>query len=223
MKTRMRVARVVLMLSAGFVGCADVSTPSAPTGIDQPTVVQPTPIQPLVTAIAPNVGSTGGGGWGTIIGVDFQPGATVRLGNNTVSVRVEDTRTLRLSGLAPHAAGTVDVVVTNPGGLESRLTGGYTYAPAESFDVNGDWVAHAGAEFETVMRFAIRDNVLVSVSCGTSGDLAPSLVSAKGAGEFSFVGDDFALSGALFSPVTAVGTIDVSGCRDARWWANKQQ
>ncbi len=31
-----------------------------------------------------------------------------------------------MSGFAPHAAGTVDVVVTNPGGLESRLTGGFT-------------------------------------------------------------------------------------------------
>jgi hypothetical protein len=40
------------------------------------------------------------------------------------------------------------VIVTNPGGLEARLSGGYTYEPPESFDINGDWVAHAGPEYE---------------------------------------------------------------------------
>jgi hypothetical protein len=226
MKTKMQVARVLVILSSGLVGCGDRYSPSAPAAaspIAQPTAPQPAPIQPLVTAIAPNVGSTSGGGWGTIAGTDFQRGATVRLGNNMISVLVQDSQTIRLSGFAAHAAGTVDVVVTNPGGLESRLTGGYTYALRESFDFNGEWVAHAGPEYETEMRFAIRNDVLVSMTCGTSGDLTPSLASGTANGEFSFAADGLALSGTLLSPVTAAGTIDVPGCSAAKWWADKQR
>jgi hypothetical protein len=114
------------------------------------------------------------------------------------------------------------VIVTNPGGLESRLNGGYTYEQPESFDFNGDWVAHAGPEFETDMRFTIRNNMLISVSCGTSAPLtfapAPSVKNA----EFSFLGDDgLAISGTLVSPVNAVGSINVPPCPTARWWADK--
>jgi hypothetical protein len=114
------------------------------------------------------------------------------------------------------------VIVTNPGGLEARLSGGYTYEPPESFDFNGDWVAHAGPEFETDMRFSIRNNVLVSVSCGTSAPLTFAPAPSVRNGEFSFLRDDgLAISGTLLSPVTVVGTINVPACPAARWWADK--
>ena len=124
-----------------------------------------------------------------------------------------------------HSAGTVDVVVTNPGDLFTRLTGAYTFAPPDSFDFNGEWVAYAGSEFETQMRFTIRNDTLVSVSCGESAVLTFSPPPAVHNGDFSFVGDDgLAISGTLVSPVNAVGTInlpDVTACRAARWWADK--
>ena len=53
---------------------------------------------------------------------DFQPGASVRLGDTAVSSWVRDSTTISISGTAAHAAGTVDVIVTNPGGPEARLT-----------------------------------------------------------------------------------------------------
>jgi hypothetical protein len=81
------------------------------------------------------------------------------------------------------------VIVTNPGGLEARLIGGYRYELPESFDFNGDWVAHAGPEYETDMRFTIRNNVLVSLSCGTSAPLTFASPPSVRDGEFSFVGD----------------------------------
>jgi hypothetical protein len=114
------------------------------------------------------------------------------------------------------------VIVTNPGGLEARLSGGYTYEPPESFDVNGEWVAHAGPEFETDMRFTIRNNVLVSVSCGTSAPVTFAPAPSVWNGEFSFLGDDaVAISGPLVSPVNAAGTINMAACPAARWWADK--
>ena len=213
--------------SAGLVGCGDAVTPSAPSAAQpapQPSP-QPTGIQPTVAAIEPNVGSIHGGAWGTITGTKFESGATVKLGDGNVQAFVVDGTTISFWTLA-HVPGRVDVVVTNPGGLAGRLTGGFTFAPRESFDFNGDWVAHAGGHYETGMRFTIRNNVLVSLSCGTSvvSTLSPppSVVN----GEFSFRGDDgVAVSGTLVSPGKAVGTInvaDVPDCTATRWWADKR-
>jgi hypothetical protein len=38
-----------------------------------------------------------------------------------------------------HAAGSVDVTVTNPDGRSALATNAYTFAPPEYFDVNGNW------------------------------------------------------------------------------------
>jgi IPT/TIG domain len=228
MMNRTRTGIALLILSHGLVGCGDHGSPSAPSAPAAPSVQQPgpqpNPIQPTAAAVAPHEGSTRGGAWGTVTGADFQPGATVRLGDGAVSAYVFDSATILFFTTA-HSAGTVDVVVTNPGGLFTRLTGAYTFAPPESFDFNGEWVAHAGSEYETDMRFTIRNDMLVSVSCGGSPALTFSPPPAVHNGEFSSVGDDgLAISGTLVSPVNAVGTInvpDVPACRRAEWWADK--
>jgi hypothetical protein len=157
-----------------------------------------------------------------ITGRDFQPGAQARLGETTAASFTRDSTTIFISGTAAHAVGTIDVIVTNPGGLEARLSGGYAYQQPESFDPDGEWVAHAGPEFETDMRLTIRNDVLVSVSCGTSASLTFAPAPSVKDGEFSFLGDDgLAISGRLVSPVQAVGTINVPACLGARWWADK--
>jgi hypothetical protein len=226
MTNRIQIGIALLVLSLGLVGCGDRASPTAPSAAPSAAVQQPGPppsgTQPIVTAIAPQVGSTRGGAWATITGADFQPGAKVRLGDTTVSSWTRDSSTIAFSGTAAHAAATVDVIVTNPGGLEARLIGGYRYELQESFDFNGDWVAHAGPEYETDMRFTIRDNVLVSVSCGTSAPVTFAPAPSAKDGQFLVVGDDgLAISGTLVSPVNAVGTINVPGCSAARWWADK--
>jgi hypothetical protein len=145
----------------------------------------------------------------------------VRLGDTTVYAWWRDSTTVSISGTAAHAAGTIDVIVTNPGGLEARLSGGYTYEPPESFDFNGDWIAHVG-EYETDVRFTIRNNVLVSVSCDMSAPLTFVPPPSVRNGEFSFVGDDgLAITGRLVSPVGAAGTINVPTCPAGPWWAAK--
>jgi len=220
-----RAGVALLLVSAGLAGCGKHGSPSAPSALGAPSVHQPggqpTPIQPSVTTIDPRVGSTRGGGWATITGADFQPGATVRLDGIAVTDLVRDSTTIAIWTTA-HAPGNVDVVVTNPGGLESRLTGGYSYDPPDSFDFNGDWVAHAGFDYEIDMRFSIRNNVLVSVSCGASGPVTLSAPLSIRNGEFSFRSEDgLVIAGTLVSPVSAVGTIDVPACPAAPWWADK--
>ena len=228
MMNRTRTGIALLILSHGLVGCGEHGSPSAPSAPAAPSVQQPgpqpKPIQPTAAAVAPHEGSTRGGAWATITGADFQPGATVRLGDGAVTAYVLDSTTITF-WTTGHSAGTVDVVVANPGGLFTRLTGAYTFAPPDSFDVNGEWVAYAGSDFETEMRFTIRHDTLVSVSCGGSAALILSPPPAVRNGDFSFVGDDgLAISGTVVSPVNAVGTInvaDVPACRAARWWADK--
>jgi hypothetical protein len=184
-------------------------------------VPQPTSLQPTVSGIAPNTGTTEGDGYGTISGAQFQFGATVRLGNGEVQAWVRDESRIWF-WTRRHSAGTVDVIVTNPGGLSSELPGAYTFAPPGSFDFTGDWIAHAGPEYETDMRFAIRDNALVSLVCGSSEALTLSPPPSVHDGEFSFLGDDgIAISGRLVSPINAVGTINVPGCTNTSWWADR--
>jgi len=228
MMNRTRIGIALLMLSHGLVGCGDPGSPSAPSApssssIQQPSP-QPNPIQPTAAAVTPHEGSTRGDASATISGADFQPGATVRLGDGAVTAWVRDSATIMFWTTA-HSAATVDVVVTNPGGLFTRLTGAYTFAPPESFDFNGEWVAHAGADYETDMRFTIRNDTLVSVSCGGSAALTFSPPAAVHDGDFSLAGDDgLAISGSIVSPVNAAGTInipDVPACRKADWWAEK--
>ena len=113
------------------------------------------------------------------------------------------------------------MTVTNPNGLSSKLAGAYTFAPPETFDFNGDWIAGNGVEVALEMYFTIRDNMLVRVSCDGAVLTLPS-GSPVHNGEFSFLGDDgAAVSGRLVSPVNAVGTVNVGPCTDARWWADK--
>jgi hypothetical protein len=149
----------------------------------------------------------------------------VRLGEIRLTATVLDSHTIAI--LTPaHVAGTVDVIVTNPGGLEDRLVGGYTYEPPETFDLNGDWVAHVGHDYEMDMRFTIRNNVLISLSCNMSPPLTLALPVSVSNGEFSFQGDEgLTMTARLVSPVSAAGTInvpDVPVCRAARWWAEKE-
>lgn len=225
MTNRTRAGIVLLMVSIGLVGCEDQGSPTAPSAPSPPLGQRPSPqavrIQPSVTAMAPRVGSTRGGAWPTITGADFQTGATVTLGEGAVTAWVRDSSTISISTTA-HAAGTVDVIVTNPGGLQATLTGGYTYEPPDAFDFNGDWIAHVGPEYEMDMRFTIRNNVLVSVSCDMSGPLTFAPPPTVRNGEFSLLGDDgLAIAGTLVSPVNAVGTINVPACPAGKWWADK--
>ena len=83
---------------------------------------------PTVTAITPNSESGNGGTSVTITGTGFSAGATVQLGGVAASNVVAASSTAITATTPAHAAGTVDVVVTNPDGQSATLPGGYTYS-----------------------------------------------------------------------------------------------
>jgi len=221
-----RFAFVLLALSPGLTGCS--GSGSAPTPVAAPSVLPsvsqpPTRLQPTVIAISPNEGSTAGEAWGTITGGQFQSGAVVRLGNDGVQAFVHNDTTIWV-WTKSHPAGTVDVVVTNPGGLSGQLAGAYRFEPPGSFDPNADWVAYAGDDYGTDMRMVISNNALVSFACGASEVVTVWPPVPVRNGEFSFRGDGtVTISGHMVSPIGAVGTINVPGCIGADWWAVKDR
>lgn len=100
------------------VGCGGGS----PTGPSTPPVSGF-----IVSTISPNTGGVGGATEVTINGTGFQIGARVTFDGLVASARV-NSPTVIVARTPAHAAGRADVVVFNPDGQSSRLTGGFMYA-----------------------------------------------------------------------------------------------
>ena len=82
---------------------------------------------PGVTNISPTQGPTSGGTDVTLSGSGFENGATVAFGG-TPATTVSVVNATTISATTPeHAAGAVDVVVTNPDTQPGTLAGGFTY------------------------------------------------------------------------------------------------
>jgi uncharacterized protein (TIGR03382 family) len=82
---------------------------------------------PTVAAVAPATGPVSGGALVTITGTGFAAGATVKF-DGAMATGVELGSSTLLRAVAPaHAAGAVDVTVTNDDGKAATLTGGFTY------------------------------------------------------------------------------------------------
>ncbi|MBZ5537623.1 MAG: IPT/TIG domain-containing protein [Acidobacteriia bacterium] len=102
---------------------------------------------PTVGGVSPNFGPISGGTAITITGANFQSGATVKLGGTPATNVSFVSGTSLTATTAAHAAGVVDVLVTNPNGVSKALPGGYSYnnpapdisslAPSSVFVANG--------------------------------------------------------------------------------------
>lgn len=86
---------------------------------------------PTVTAVSPNSGSTAGGTSVTITGTGFVATPTVTFGG-TVATRTFVNSTTLTATAPAHAAGLVNVVVTNPDAQSGTLTNGFAYLPPPS-------------------------------------------------------------------------------------------
>jgi hypothetical protein len=83
---------------------------------------------PTITAVSPNSGSTLGGTFVTITGTNFINGATVSFGGTSSgSVGFNNSTQLIVYATPPHAAGAVNVVVTNPDSQTATLTNGFAF------------------------------------------------------------------------------------------------
>ena len=98
-------------------------------------------VAPTLTGVEPNGDVVTGGETIKITGENFQDGATVTIGGSAASNVIFVSPT-ELSVEAPAgAAGSADVVVTNPDGQSETLVGGFTYTPLP-YDVTGDGVVN---------------------------------------------------------------------------------
>jgi hypothetical protein len=184
------------------------------------------PAAPTVTGIFPNIGSTGGETPLRIAGTGFLPGATATFGGSTVPTRTDPRDplgTILYVDSPAHAAGAVDVVVTNPTGQPGGMAAGYTYASPGSFDFNGTWSGFGKAGQDIAIEFTIERDALISVSCHTFATLTFSPPPPVVHGEFDYRGDDGVLvSGRIVSESAAVGTLHLAPCTDTRWGAGRQ-
>jgi hypothetical protein len=179
------------------------------------------PSAPLIDAVWPDTGSTGGSTPLKITGSGFQSGAVVFIDGIAIGAFVLDSRTI-YACTPPHDAGQVDVVVANPDALSAWMTNGYTYAAPRTFDFNGEWIGVAGSEHQREVRFTVQNNVLVSVSCGASGPVTFSPAPVIESGEFSVERDDgVGISARIVSATEAIGTINLDPCPYTNWIATR--
>jgi hypothetical protein len=80
-----------------------------------------------LTGVSPRSGLITGGTAVTLTGKNFVSGATVSFGGAAAVVTAVSASTIRVQTPAQHKQGGVNVVVTNPDGQSSTLTGGFTY------------------------------------------------------------------------------------------------
>ena len=84
---------------------------------------------PTVASVAPTSGTASGGTPITITGTGFLAGATVSLGGTAATNVVVSSGTTITATTPAHAAGAVNVVVTNTDAQAGTLANGYTYNP----------------------------------------------------------------------------------------------
>ena len=133
---------LIVEVPAGVAGSADVVVTN-PDGQSDTltngfTYIEPPPI---LTRIDPDNADVNGGATVTIIGENFQDGATVTIGGNAASNVIFVSATELTAEVPAGVAGSADVIVTNPDGESDTLTGGFTYIEAPQpppYDVNQD-------------------------------------------------------------------------------------
>jgi len=216
----------------GPLGQVQATVPGGYTYVPLPPAAPP-----VISELLPDIGSTGGGTPMIIRGTGFGWPLTVTIDGIESAFYAEWD--IYLSTPA-HAAGTVDVIVTNPDGQSG--TARFTYVSPATFDFNGDWQGWAqdlasppGSAGEWArLLLAIRNNIVVSVSCflcpsGQNCSLvtAPSLTldppPIVANGGFSFAGSgDVSITGKILSPISASGSIRTAACGNRDWRAEKK-
>jgi len=232
---------ISLTMPAHAAGKVEV-TVIAPSGQAQASVpggytYVPIP-PPVVSEVIPNIGSTAGGTPIAIYGANgigaFESVATVTV--DGVPAKILDngwpTYDYLYLSMPAHAAGTVEVILTDRSGQSG--SGTFTYASPDTFDFNGDWEGNAlaSSQWPAILALTIRDNIVVSLSCSVcrratcelvpSPTLDPPPVVTDGA--FSFAGSDGgSIDGKILSPNFLSGSINMASCvRSGQWTARKK-
>jgi hypothetical protein len=181
----------------------------------------PPPPAPIVQAVSPASGTTGGGTVVRISGIGFRTGATVSIGG-VPATGASVQRSTQIVAVTPaHAAGAVNVVVTNPIGLAGTAVGAYTYcsnaptAPALTAplsvpvdSVNGS--ASVSAAGGTTYRWSLVGGTI------TAGQDTNAITFAAGPpGTFMGLGVNATASGCASSAATEAVLVDFLDVPDA--------
>jgi len=124
MRNPARLTSLASVVAVLLFSAACDSTPGGPTGLS-------------VSSVSPNSGDTTGATRVTLAGVGFRSGATVSFDGVAVNASVTDSTRIVVDTPA-HAAGLVDVVVTNPNGQLGTLKAAYRYGAEPTFAISGD-------------------------------------------------------------------------------------
>lgn len=124
---------LVLALAVQGLGCGG-SSPTAPSptiGGGQPAGTGASVASPVITSISPNTGVVSGGTLVQLLGTGLDGLTRVTFGGVAASnISWSPDGTLINATAPPHAAGPVDVSVTNRDGQTGSLPGGFTYGLA---------------------------------------------------------------------------------------------
>ena len=229
-RTRGWQSALVGLLAAIWVapGCGTYSNPSSPSGLPSPERPAPPPVAtgpaPTIVSITPSLGSTFGGSWIAIFGTGLQRGVRVTFGDAAagMNARFDSRYTDRIYLDTPgHAAGAVDVVVTNPDRQSGRAAGAYMFAPPASFDVDGEWGGFT--PLEEWLTFTVAAGAVVSLSCGDSGVIALSAPAPVRDGEFSHTdGSGVTITGRIVARGQSVGRVNIDRCTNTEWRAERR-
>ena len=190
----------------------------------RPRLEVPTPVvTPLsVATISPATGSTAGGASMKIIGTGFKPGVVAIFdGQRPWTFRGTDMFATIYLQTPPHAAGAVDVVVTNLDGGSVRVSSGHAYVSAGSFDPNGHWAGGAMTAQTEQWSSPFRTTCLSAPRVSGTGEKFPLALSSPSPvinGEFSFYRDDgIGMSARIVSASEIVGTMNFAACTAMVW------
>jgi hypothetical protein len=189
------------------------------------TYVAPAPPPPpmQIERVEPLVGSTSGGTLLAIFGPSLQRGATVSIDGKVVPAELGDFSALYIDTPA-HAPGPVDIVVTNPDGQTSRLTGGFTYAPPNTFSFDGRWDAYVRPDWRGGPGFQIENNRVTGLWCGSEvNNLIPTPQPVVTDGAFAFtIAGGGQISGRIVALQEAAGTTTIPGCDSGPFYAYRR-
>ena len=118
-------------------------------GSSSNTVVDTVTLPPTITSISPASGSVAGGTSVTITGTNFAATVSVTFGGTAAAI-TSRTNTQIVCNTPAHAAGTVDVQVTNPGQAPATLTGGFQYLSTTVTSVSPNTGPAAGGTTVTI-------------------------------------------------------------------------
>jgi len=179
---------------------------------------------PSISSVTPDSGSTDGRTALRLNGSGFLPGAKVTIDGAVVDTFSNNMGTELYFSTRAHAAGPVDLVVINPDNQSTALSGGFTFAPAETFDFNGNWYAYLNDGNDFPFSFTVQNNVLVSLTCYEGTAIAlPSSVTASHGDLIATVNGVVIFSARIDSPTSAKGTINAGLCHSQDWVGWKDQ